>query len=330
MKITIEDIARKAGVSTATVSRVLNNIDHPVSSKTRARVLSVARSHNYATNIYAKGLAGQSNVIGLCIGAPLSVDPGFSLSVAKAIDGLKEVTRKHNYHVFLEIEDYAQRNKLHRGFFAGVPLAGVILIAPRRDNLMIPYLHKQGVPFVILGSREFSDCNCVDGDNAYAGREAVRHLFALKRRKIAWLGGPNDFAPSVDMEAGFRAKLKQIGLKCPTHWSAHPPLTMEGGRLAALAMLRHADPPDSIFCFTDFLAVGAVLATQALGFRVPHDVAIVGYDDFPIGQAIQPQLTTFRHPDHEIASTAARCLIEDLIPRKTNAVVCQQSSRPSL
>lgn len=330
MRLTISDIASKAGVSTATVSRVLNNVDHPVSEKTRRRVLAVARRCKYSMSIYGKGLAGQPNIIGLCIGAPLSVDPGFSVSVAQSIDGIKGAIGKRDYHVFLEVTGQAGSVENRTPFFAGVPLAGAIVMAPRGDNPLIPLLIRQKVPFIVLGSKEFNQCNYIAGDFFAAGREAVAHLADLGRRKIARLGDRRNFGPPLDMAAGVRSEVRRRNLPRNRAWAAIPGMSIEAGRTAALRMLQCGEPPDSFICYTDYLAVGVLQAAQELGLVVPDDVAVVGSDDFPVSVAARPQLTTFHHPICEMAAEAARQLIEDIIPGKPGEVVCQKTFEPTL
>ncbi len=328
--LTIADIAAEAGVSIATVSRVLNNVDHPVSPATRKRVLAIAERHKYAGNIYGRGLAGQSKVIGLCVGASLSVDPGFALSVARAIDGLRGVTRSHGYHVLLESDDSTAGESTADVFFAGVPLAGVIVVAPRRGNPLIPYLTERGIPFIVLGSRQYADAHYVDADNRYAGREAVRYLAQRGRKRIAWIGGPRNFGPSLDMAAGLRAEVKRQGLAVKRAWRTTAEMHLEGGRSAARAILAASDRPNAVFCFTDFLAVGVLAAARELGIKVPEECAVIGYGDLPIGKAVAPKLTTFHHPDHEMAAEAARLLIENIIPSPRDESVHHTLFKPSL
>lgn len=328
--VTIKEIAKRAGVSIATVSRVMNKTSHPVSDETRRRVQAAVDKFNYATSIYGKGLAGRSNIVGLCISAPLSIDPGFSMSVARIIDGIKGIARENNYHVFLEVDDHSGHGEDRHRFFAGVPLAGVMVVAPRQDNPLVPYLLERRIPFVVVGTRAFPHCSHVDADNVYGGRIAAGHLASLGRKRIGCLGGPTDFAPSTDMAHGFRERLRELGLPRRREWFARPPWSVEGGREAALSMLSLPEPPDAVFAFTDFLALGVLQAAQELGIRVPQDVAVMGYDDFPIATAVHPTLTTFRHPDGEMAAQAMHWLVNEIIPGHDEGKLHRELFRPEL
>lgn len=330
--ITIKEIARRAGVSIATVSRVINKVDHPVRDETRKRVEAAVAKLHYSTNIYGKGLAGKSNIIGLCVGAPLSVDPGFAVSVARIIEGIKGYARQCGFHVLLEVDDRLPDELDHwepQRFFAGVKLAGLMMVAPRRGNPMVPQLMDRGIPLIVIGSRDFPKCHFVDADNDYAGRRAVQHFAELERKRIGCLGGPTDFSPSVDMVRGFKAEIHQLRLSHRREWFARPHLSVEGGRAAALRMLSLREPPDAIFAFTDFLALGVLQAAQEVGVRVPEDLSVIGYDDFAVPFGLHPQLTTFRHPDHEMADQAIRWMIEQIIPSH-EAALLQATFRPEL
>lgn len=330
MSVTIREIAEEAKVSIATVSRVVNNADHPINPKTRERVLKVIKDLNYASNIYGKGLAGQSNVIGLCIGAPLSVDPGFALSVARFIDGMKPVVRARGYHVFLEVDVTSADSDAGHQFFAGVPLAGVVILAPRKGNPMIPQLRKRQIPFVVAGSSDYKDSHFVDGNQVLAGELAVAHLVALGRKRIGCLGGPEEFSASRDMEYGFRQGLKKHNLRSRRNWFRRPEWTLESGRKEALMMLKASPRPEAVYAFTDFLALGALQAAQELELRVPEDLAIIGYDDYPMASMVHPKLTTFRHPDDAVAARAAEVLIDLLASKNQPNGLVQEFIEPKL
>ena len=231
-RITIAEIAKEAGVSAATVSRVINKVDHPIDAKTRKRVEEVIKRKKYTTNVFGKGLAGQPNIIGISVSVPLSSDPGFSQNIARVLDGIKSVASSRNYHVLLEIEETRDKDA-DTTIFAGVPLAGVLHVAPRENDPVVAALRQGSVPFVLIGNSDFRDCNFVDANNEKAGRMAVRHLVALGRRRLAFFSGQPDFGPSTAMAHGFSAELKEQGLEFRPEWMMSPPMNVEGGRQAA-------------------------------------------------------------------------------------------------
>lgn len=324
--LTIAEIAQEAGVSVATVSRVINKVDHPIDPKTRKRVEEVIKRKNYTSNVFGKGLAGQPNIIGISVAVPLSTDPGFAQNIARIMDGIKSVTRESGFHALLEIDASEEEG----GVFAGVPLAGVLHIAPRENDPTVDMLRRRNVPFILIGSTEFEDCNYVDADSAVAGRRAVQHLYRIGRRKMAFFGSPVHFEPSALMGKAFREELQRLGLPVRQEWFKQAPLSVEGGREAALGVFALKERPDCIFTFADFMAVGAMQAARELGFEVPGDVSIIGYDDFAIATAVTPQLTTFRLPDLEMAARSARILVELIRARKPAAEKHQELFEPKL
>ncbi len=324
--VTIAEIAEEAGVSVATVSRVINKVDHPIDPKTRKRVEEVIRRKKYTSNVFGKGLAGQPNIIGISVAVPLSTDPGFAQNIARIMDGIKSVTRESGFHALLEIDASEEGG----GVFAGVPLAGILHVAPRKNDPTVDMLRQGDVPFILIGSTEFDDCNYVDADSRTAGRRAVQHLYQIGRRRMAFFGGATHFEPSVLMAESFREELQRMGLPCRPEWFKRAPLTVEGGRDAALSVFALKERPDCIFTFADFMAVGALQAARELGFDVPGDVSIVGYDDFAIATAVTPQLTTFRLPDYEMAAHATRILLELIRSREPQAEKRQELFEPKL
>lgn len=326
---TIIEIAREAGVSSATVSRVINNDGYPVKEETRKRVEEVVKRKSYKLNAFGKGLSGKSNVIGVHVGAPLSVDPNFSQSAARVIDGIKSITRDRGYHVFLNVQDPLATDSQVDLLF-GVPLAGVLLLAPRNDDQTISLLNEWGLPFVIIGSSGFPDCNYVDGDQAAAGAIAVRHLIQLGRRRVAFLASTDNYEPAVARERGYRTELEHESLPIRNEWIIRTQPTVEGGYEAASRILALKDRPDSIWAYNDVVAVGAIRAAHQLGYHVPRDLSIVGYDDSAIASLVQPQLTTFHHNDFEIAATGTRLLLEKVIPAGHGAKTWHELFRPKL
>ena len=310
---TIIEIAKEAGVSSATVSRVMNDTGYPVKEATRRRVEEVVKKNQFRLNAFGKGLSGKSNVIGVHVGAPLSVDPSFAQCAASVIDGIKSVTRDGGYHVFLSVQDsLAAESQVDKLF--NIPLAGVLLLAPRNDDETIPMLNEWGVPFVIIGSSGFPGNSFADGDEEHAGHAAVRHLLRNGRTRIAFLASTDNYEPALARVRGYRDELKRQAVEASEDWLAHCPTSADAAFEAAVHMLALRNRPDSIFAYNDIMAVGVLKAARHLGFRVPEDLAVVGYDDSPICTLVDPQLTTFHHDDFGVAAAATRILLEKVIP----------------
>ena len=327
--VTISEVAKRIGVSPATVSRVINNVDHPIKEETRQKVLAAVHELKFSSNIYAKGLSGRPNVIALCLGFSLSDDPGCAYSLAGITQGINTVARSLGYHVFLDTS-LMPDDTLDDAILPGTLFAGAIVVSPRRNNPYVDFFTEKKIPFVILGSRQFSQSNFLDADNYSVGRRAVKYLSSIGRDRIGCLGGPADFNPSLDMVLGFRSMIKELGLLHRQEWIARDRWTVENGRRMALAMLKRPERPNAIFACTDFLALGALQAASELGISVPGDLSLVGYDDYSIATMVHPRLTTFRHPDCEMGMKSMKWLIEEIIPHPDDGNVYQELVMPEL
>ncbi|MCX7017507.1 MAG: LacI family DNA-binding transcriptional regulator [bacterium] len=310
----VSDVAKHAGVSVATVSRVLNNIQHPVSEKTRKRVLKAAAELNYQPNIHAKSLATGRNFT-LELFLDLSFDStgetGVGTFLQQVLYGIEEESAVRGYRIVLDINRNVNSSK--KEYFTGIfPIAGAVVLAPRANNPIIPELVRRHIPLMIIGSSEYRDQNYVDMDNITGALKATEHLINAGHKDIMCLGGPTNFGPSLDRMTGFRRAMRDHGL----NYGSNRCVTMgawnwDNGFRMMWDILRNRQPrPTAIFASNDMLAIGAIRAIKSAGLTVPGDIAVVGFDDLPSAQLISPALTTIRQPFYDLAREAARVLIE--------------------
>ena len=312
MSTTLEEIARHAGVSRSTVSRVMN--DHPnVDHETRALVLDVAEKLNYQPNIAARGLAaGRTHIIGLVIPTGVSTlfaDPYFPL----LMQGIASACNANDHSVMLWLaEPEYERNTLRRILQGGL-IEGVILASALMEDPILEGLIRRGLPFVMIGRHPHNDAvSYVDVDNRRSAREIVAHLLRMRQphERVATITGPTDMIAGTDRLQGYLDALRDRKVVPDPDLIVEGDFTEEGGYDAMQRLLLRSSSPEFVFVASDAMAVGALRALRQAGKKVPEDVAIAGFDDLPFAARTQPPLTTVRQPIHQLGATAAETLME--------------------
>ncbi len=307
MSRTLDEVAKSAGVSRSTVSRVIN--DHPsVSDETRAKVQAAIEQCGYRPNAVARSLAtNRTNILGMVVPesvTKLFTDPYFPLMLR----GATEACNRRGYHLILSlftasVESSIMHDRIARSGY----LDGLIAANASLDDKLIPGLFAEGIPFVNIGRHPDDRVNYVDVDNRGGARMATEHLVRLGHKRIAMIGGPADMTPAQDRLDGYLEVMSTHRLPASKGLIAEGDFTEAGGRAAMLELL--AENPTAVFAASDSMAVGAVKAIRAQGLRIPDDVAIVGFDDIPSARTVDPELTTIRQPIERIGQLAVEMLI---------------------
>jgi len=307
--VTIRDVAREAGVSVATVSRVFNR-SHVVTAGLRARVLAAAERLGYVAYGAARALAsGRSRAIGAIV--PTLDNPVFAI----CIDALQERLDQHGFALLVASAGYdAARETREVRLLLERGVDGLMLVGAEHPDDVWALLRRRG-PAVSAVATWTSDATvtpvpCIGFDNAAAARRLVDHLLELGHRRIAMVAGPtagNDRAAA--RVAGVRAALAAAGVTLAEPYLCERPYTVLDGYAAARAMLSLPDPPTAIVCGNDHLALGALAGARALGLAVPHDLSITGFDDLDFAAYAEPPLTTVRVPAAEMGRRAAEYLM---------------------
>ena len=336
MSTTLEEIARQAGVSRSTVSRVMN--DHPsVDQGTRARVRLVAEKLNYQPNVAARSLAaGRTNILGLVIPmgvAALFTDPYVPL----LIQGISSACNANDHSVMLWLAEPEYERRTIRQVLQGGLIDGVILASALMDDPMLEALQRRGLPFIMVGRLPTdNEISYVDVDNVNSAREMVAYLLRLGYRRVATIAGPTNMIAGSDRLQGYRLALRNRGVTPDPTLIVEADFTEEGGYIAMQRLLPQA--PEAVFVASDAMAVGAMRALRDAGLRVPQDVAIAGFDDIPFAARTDPPLTTVRQPIQRMGSVAAETLIDMIShphpqPRRMilpTELVIRESSGPNL
>lgn len=309
------DVARLAEVSRSTVSHVLNRRDSgiPISPATRDRVLEAARQLGYYPNAAARSLRRQrAGVVGLAVHetAASLTDDAF---LPHVIRGIGSVFGQAGLKLIVEIAD-ANRPDPYVGLIREGRVDGMIFASPHADDDEVRRLLAEGVPLVRWGGPPGSDVPAVDIDNVAAGRLAVDHLLGLGHRRIACITNepPETATSSAHRLRGYRAALEGAGLAFDERLVRHGHQDAPSGDVAMRSLLAEAEPPSAVFVASDEVAFGALGTARSLGIRIPHDLALVGFDDLPTAAYVQPPLTTIHVSAREIGATAARMFVEIL------------------
>lgn len=289
MAATIRDVARQAGVSVATVSRVLND-SGPVSRSARERVEEAAAALQYTPHGAARSLSTRRTT-NLGVILPDLYGEFFS----QVIRGMDTATRQAGYHLLLSGShaDEAEVSAALRAMRARVD--GLILMSPEIPSEEICRVVPPGSPAVLVNSAVADDrFDTLNVDNRGGARAMVRHLAELGHGRIALIGGNESNHDARERRAGYREALREAGVEWREEWEVPSDFTKSGGYAAAQRLAALEYRPTAVFAANDSMAVGAMSAFQELGLRVPEDVAIGGFDDVPIARYVTPPLTSVR------------------------------------
>jgi LacI family transcriptional regulator len=307
---TIKEIAKLAGVSRSTVSRVINN-DPNVSEKTRSKVQSIIDQVGYQPNPVARSLiSGRTRVLGLVIPmsySSLYTDPFFSLLA----QGISSTCTANNYTLMLWLVEPDYEKRANSNILNNRLIDGIIVASNRVDDPLLDGLIERKMPVVQIGRNKREEVSSVDADNVHGAATAVRLLVDSGRKRLATVTGHMDLFSSRDRLAGFKRSLQEKNLPILDERIAFGDFTEEGGYLQTKMLLSKSDF-DGIFVASDMMSFGALRAFHEAGLRVPEDVALVSFDDIPAAARHRPALTTIRQPIHQMGAIAAQTLIDQL------------------
>ena len=311
--ITIIDVANEAGVSYATVSRVVNN-KGSINPETREKVLRAMAKLGYVANLQARSLAGgRSHVVGLLVHA---IDTAY---IGEIIRGIDEELANANYDLMLytthrrKIKESTYVSTLTRGL-----ADGLLLVLPRNHTSYIETLQRRNFPYVLIDHRGIDqDGPAVGVTNWQGAYDATSYLIELGHQRIGFITGALDIGCSLDRLEGYKAALKEHQLPFD------PELVQEGDFLQPRAyactneLLSLTNRPTAIFASNDISAFGAMEAVREYGLRMPEDISIIGFDDIPQASNVHPALTTVRQPLEEMGRKATQMLLQYLSSAKT-------------
>ncbi len=315
---TLEAVAAVAGVSRATVSRVINGRDR-VSPETRRSVQRAVERLGYTPNRAARSLVTRrTDSVAMVIPEPTARLFGHPF-FPRLVSGISEVLSAADKQLVLLAPQSAADEQRTLRYVTAVQPDGVLLVSLHGADPLPADLVRRGIPVVVGGRPPANGVSYVDIDNVHGAFQAVRHLAGLGRRCIATITGPLDMASAADRLEGYRRALREAGIEPDPALEALGGFEQETARLAMSGLLdRHPDI-DAVFAASDLMAVGALQALRRAGRSVPGDVALVGYDDSQIATTTEPSLSTVRQPIEDMGREMAQLLLA-LVARRERAV----------
>ncbi len=316
-KMTIRDIARLAGVSSATVSRVLNE-KPDVDPVTRERIQRIVDEQRFVPSVAGAGLAGgRTGLIGVLV-------PSLTWAImSPVLSGVADVLEQTPYELVLYSLGRKQGRSqiIHRVVDAKL-IDGLIAIYPdgaarlgdvsdpdRPAAQVLSQLHEQGFPIVVIDDQtRHEDMPWISSDDRQGALDAVRHLITLGHRRIAHIAGPDFYLCTRQRLAGYRAALQEAQIAPDSELEVPGDFTVSSGREASARLFTLPQPPTAIFAANDDMARGVLIEARHRGLRVPEDVAVVGFDDAESSAYTHPPLTSVRQPFFDAGRQAAMAL----------------------
>jgi LacI family transcriptional regulator len=314
MTVTIREVAERAGVSTMTVSRVLNESQR-VQPETRRKVEQVIAELGYVPNGLARGLSSQKTGV-LALIVPDVANPFFT----KMVRGAENVAWHNGYRAILcNTERDLNREKAYIEDMLAQRVEG-LLLAPTSDQSRhhLSLLEQHKVPVVLLDrSIEGVDYDLVQGDNLNGAYRIVQHLIGLGHRRIAMISGPLDISTSRDRLKGYQQALEVKGIPYEQELIIQTEVDQAGGYQAAKQLLQFKERPSAVFAVNNLAAVGIVQAVRESGLDIPKDLALVCFDDIEFASVICPFLTVMAQPAESFGTLALQLLLERMAGRAT-------------
>lgn len=304
--ITIADVAERAGVSKTTVSHALSGKRH-VAPATRKRIEEVIEELGFRPNALARSLRIQrTQMVTLII--PDITNPYYPVLAR----GLQDALIKHGYHIFLCNTDGDKEQSIE-----------LIADAIHRqvDGIVVSSLHPmakeieefltEDVPFISLGvSVNHPQIDQVATDDRQGALIATRYLLDQGHQRVGMISGPFDMTPGKERHEGYQEALAEAQLRYDSLLVVEGDFMRQSGKTAMHALMKLTERPTAIFCANDLMAIGAMDTARELGIAIPHDIAIVGYDDIEAASLVTPALTTIFNPAYEMGQTAGQMLLE--------------------
>ncbi|BCB88804.1 LacI family DNA-binding transcriptional regulator [Phytohabitans suffuscus] len=304
----IRDVARLAGVSTATVTRALR--DEPsVAPKTKERVRAAALRLDYVPSAAARALSqGHSTLLGLFV--PDIVNPFY----AEVAQGMEDRAAEARFHCVIASSHLnRERERQLLTSLQDGTLAGLAATTVGTDEAFTQALSAMPGPLVLVDRRPRGlKAPLVRTDNRKVTREAIRGLFEMGHTRIAMISGPQDFDTACQRLSGFRMAHRDAGVRVTEQLVRHGHLGETGGHQAMTELLAMDPRPTAVFCFNNLVTVGALKAIREAGLAIPADISLLAFDDMSLFPLVDPPITAIAQPAYEMGRAAAEILLRQL------------------
>lgn len=308
MRVTIEDIARLAGVSKATVSRVINNKSEGVGKETRKAIQKLIDDLEYKPNLLARGIVtSKTKTLGLIL--PDITNPFFP-ELVKAVEGY---VSDNGYTVFVGNTDFSlEKEKEYVSNLIAKRVDGVILTSTVDNSSIIHNRFKKyNVPCVLL-DRAIKNLDYDAGvfiDNEYGLYISCEYLIKHGNKRIAFISGPEKISTSVERIEGYKMALAQYNIDYDENLIKYGNFTFESGYKAVRELHNEGIAFSAILAANDIMAIGAMKALKELGCKIPEDIEVIGFDNIEVSSMVEPALTTVQQPTYEMGRKAAEYLL---------------------
>lgn len=309
-KLTIQEIARLAGVSKATVSRVLNSRPG-VSPQTRRKVEEVIKQYSYSPNLVARGLSlKKTGSIGLVV-AHTAERLSSHLFFIEFLRGISEVLDARGFRLILATAESEDRYETScRSMASGGVVDGAVVLGIRKNDKRLRYFVKAGIPVITVGRPiGFPQVDYVDVDNVGGARMATEYLLRLGHEEILFINGPRNHTASLAREKGYRAAFRALRREVDQDLVVYGDFSFESGYVVVRELLVKGRAPSAVFAASDLAAMGAITAFKEAGIRVGQDVSVIGFDDIPYAHFFEPPLSTVHQPIYQMGREAGLLLL---------------------
>lgn len=307
----MKQVAKKCGVSVATISRVIN---HPecVLPETRDKIIAIMEELNYIPNEQARSLTlNCTNTIALLI--PNILNPLYP-QIAK---GVEDICHQKSYSLLLcNTEQNIEKERAYIDMLIKRKVDGLVLSSTLLNKEDIEKIKLYNIPLVMIGeNKDNVSTNMVYTDYELGVYQAITHFIDIGYKKIAFIGSSGNELESAQKQRGYEKALKEFSLPINKDYMIMGDNEVEGGYFSAKKLLQLNPPPEAIFACNDLMAIGAIDAIKNEGLSIPLDIAIIGFDDIKMASLVEPKLTTVSQPVYKMGLIAARLLF-DIIGNK--------------
>jgi len=334
MSVTMRDVARRAGVTPTTISHVINNTRY-VRKETHARVWAAINELGYQPNNLARSLRRkETHTFGLIV--PDNANPFF----AEVARGIEDSSFDRGYCVILcNSEKNLEKELSYINVLQGRQVDGIILVSAGINTQHIIDLQEKGKPVVVV-DREIAGVNvdAVLTDNRGGGYKAVHHLVELGHKRIGCISGPSELTPSAERVDGYKQAVTEAGLRWEPNLIIKGDFHSKGGYSAIEKLMSLPEPPTAVFACNDMMAIGAMAGAIDLGYNIPHDLSIVGFDDIELASYTNPKLTTVEQPKYKMGTVATEMMLRQVNEGKspgrrlilpTELIIRQSTTQPT-
>lgn len=311
--VTQADVAKKAGVSFITVSRVLNNRGY-VKKETKEKILKTIEELNYYTNHIGRSLRKKSiNTIGVVIPEPPNLPVHGMEYYNMIMQGIDRFAGFNDYDILLSTYKQNDPTVDYCRLYFQRKVDGLLLFIPDMRYLKTNHIIKRNIPCVIIGERpNNANINYIDADNFEGMYKATNYLFSRGLKKIFFIKGKSHMQNSIDRINGFFKAMNENNINVPPDWIFDGDYTMISGMNIMKNIIAAGNLPDAMICSNDHMAIGAITEAKKAKIKIPEDLSIIGFDDINISALIDPPLSTVKQPLFDMGLAASEILFKKI------------------